>query len=203
MPISLPYLASSGTVDTALGAIKKAARPSKFTTDFVNTVLHMKGGTGAGISPFLKKLGFVNADGTPTALYDKFRNDGTSRHAVGEAIRNGYRPLYEANEYAHDLNDADLKGLILQVTGLEKGNRVAQLIFGTFKKLREHAEFGAMPEGEEAPEAVMPGQVPLDGMAEARGFNLAYTINLNLPASTNPEVFNAIFRSLKEHLLND
>lgn len=33
------------------------------------------------------------------------------------------------------------------------------------------------------------------------GFNLAYTINLNLPASTDQAVFNAIFRSLKEHLL--
>jgi len=31
--------------------------------------------------------------------------------------------------------------------------------------------------------------------------NLSYTINLNLPATTNPEVFNAIFKSLREHLL--
>lgn len=31
--------------------------------------------------------------------------------------------------------------------------------------------------------------------------NLAYTINLNLPTSSDPEVFNAIFKALKEHLL--
>jgi hypothetical protein len=31
--------------------------------------------------------------------------------------------------------------------------------------------------------------------------NLSYTINLNLPPSTDPEVFNAIFRALREHLL--
>lgn len=35
------------------------------------------------------------------------------------------------------------------------------------------------------------------------GLNLGYTINLNLPATSDPAVFNAIFKSLKEHLLRD
>jgi hypothetical protein len=34
------------------------------------------------------------------------------------------------------------------------------------------------------------------------GINLSYTINLNLPATADQAVFNAIFRSLKEHLLS-
>ena len=33
------------------------------------------------------------------------------------------------------------------------------------------------------------------------GLNLGYNINLNLPATSDPAVFNAIFRALKEHLL--
>ena len=32
---------------------------------------------------------------------------------------------------------------------------------------------------------------------------LSYTINLNLPATTEIEVFNAIFKSLRENLLRD
>jgi hypothetical protein len=35
------------------------------------------------------------------------------------------------------------------------------------------------------------------------GFNLGYTINLNLPATSDAAVFDAIFKSLKEHLLRD
>jgi len=31
--------------------------------------------------------------------------------------------------------------------------------------------------------------------------NLSYTINLNLPATTDIKVFDAIFKSLREHLL--
>jgi hypothetical protein len=38
-------------------------------------------------------------------------------------------------------------------------------------------------------------------MREEVGMNLSYTINLNLPPSPDPEVFNAIFKALKEHLL--
>jgi hypothetical protein len=34
-----------------------------------------------------------------------------------------------------------------------------------------------------------------------RGLGLSYTINLNLPATSDITVFNAIFKSLKEHLL--
>lgn len=34
-------------------------------------------------------------------------------------------------------------------------------------------------------------------------FGISYTINLNLPATTDIEVFNAIFKSLKENLLSD
>lgn len=204
MPAKLPYLPSPGTVDTALKRIKEAARPTRFTTDFVKTVLLIKGGRGGSIPPFMKKLGFLNTDGTPTALYDKFRNDSTSRYAVGDAIRHGYKSLYQVNEFAHGLNDPELKGLILQVTGLEKGNSVAEQIYYTLKKLRAQAEFDEMPVTEEASEpqadiAVAPRAVA----AGARGLNLAYTINLNLPSSTNPEVFNAIFKSLREHLLND
>ncbi len=36
-----------------------------------------------------------------------------------------------------------------------------------------------------------------------RGISLSYTINLNLPTTTDQAVFNAIFRSLKEHLISD
>jgi hypothetical protein len=34
------------------------------------------------------------------------------------------------------------------------------------------------------------------------GVNLSYTINLNLPATSDQAVFNAIFKSLREHLLS-
>ena len=58
MAVSLPYLASPGSITTALTKIRNAATPERVTTDFVTTKLMMKGGTGAAIPSFLKKINF-------------------------------------------------------------------------------------------------------------------------------------------------
>jgi hypothetical protein len=42
---------------------------------------------------------------------------------------------------------------------------------------------------------------PPAATVQSNGLNLSYTINLNLPETSDVEVFNAIFRSLKENLL--
>jgi hypothetical protein len=44
------------------------------------------------------------------------------------------------------------------------------------------------------------GEGDLTGAPVAK-LGITYTINLNLPATTDVEVFNAIFKALKENLL--
>lgn len=124
MSAKLPYMASPGTVKSALDKIRTAATPSRVTQDFVNTVLQIKGGTGASVSPFLKKIGLVASDGAPTELYKQFRNSGTGGSAIAQAILHGYGELSRANEYFYRLSDKDLKALIVQVTGLGADDRV-------------------------------------------------------------------------------
>ena len=211
MPISLPYLASPGSIKKALDRIKVAATPPRVTGDFVSTKLQMKGGVGAAIPPYLKKVGFVASDGTPTDIYHRFRNHTTSGAAAAEAVKVGYRELAQANEYFYLLNDKDLLALIVQVTGAEADSQVAKLTFSTLKGLKAFAEFEDKTISEED---AANGNLSADGPAVLRasfpahtegrvGLNLSYTINLNLPATSDQAVFNAIFRSLKEHLLSN
>jgi hypothetical protein len=214
-PVSdkLPYVASPPSLKNAFDRIRTAATPPRFTADFVNAVLLIKGGTGAAITPFMKRIGFVASDGSPTELYKRFRNPSGGGVALAEAIISSYKLLVAANEYFHRLPDKDLKNLILQVTGLEHDNRTAQAIFGTLKVLLPMADFNRA--AEEIPvlatanrpqEARLePPRMPQLAMQapNALGLNLAYTINLNLPATTDQAVFNAIFKSLREHLLSD
>jgi Family of unknown function (DUF5343) len=49
---SLPYLASPGTVKTALERVRAAATPDRVTVDFVTKTLGMKGGAGFAVIPF-------------------------------------------------------------------------------------------------------------------------------------------------------
>lgn len=206
----LPYLHRPGALKTVFDRIRSAATPDRVTGDFVNTVLLVKGGTGGMVTPFLKKIGFVASDGAPTDLYRRFRNPASGGTAMADAIRAGYKPLVQANEYFHLLKDKELQALIVQVTGAEADGQVSKLVFQTLGVLRSYASFDA---AEEEPSAAPPQPAAIAGPPPEQrhfvahqkrvGMNLSYTINLNLPATSDQAVFNAIFRSLKEHLLSD
>lgn len=210
MPANLPYVASPGSIKTALEKIRSAATPDRVTKDFVTTVLQIKGGTGGNLPPFLKRIGFVGSDGAPTDLYRRFRNPGTGGAAVADAIRLGYKDLLQANEYFYRLSDKELLALIVQVTGVDADNRAAALTLAAIKALKAFANFDAVESSSEAPEqrppndsaARTPNLPALHTGKGQVGLNLSYTINLNLPATADQAVFNAIFRSLKEHLLS-
>lgn len=207
MAANLPYVPTPGSIKNALERIRSAATPPRVTQDFIQTKLQIKGGTGASISAFLKKIGFVNSDGTPSAIYNSFRNTQTSGSAVAEAVKIGYRELFDVNEYCYELSDKDLLSLVCQVTGAAVDSSTAKLTVSCFKNLKEFADFDAKAKESEPSmnqQAVsLPPVAHTSRETEGRvGLNLSYTINLNLPATSDQAVFNAIFRSLREHLLN-
>lgn len=205
-----PYLASPGTAAKSLEKIKAAATPERFNYDFVSTVLGFKGGTGRALVPFYKRLGFVKTDGSPSELYSQFRNPATSKRAAASALKIGYAALYERNEYVHVATDEELRGIVVETTGLESESAVVKLIVGTFKSWKAFCDFDAKAAGgvdlqtDDLPEE--PAKEEIDApprKANGVGLNLAYSINLHLPASDDIKVFDAIFKSLKEHLLRE
>src|SRR5882757_9467485 len=106
----LPYVTATGNVEKALMGIKAAATPSKVTQDFVKTILKIPGGSGDQMTSYLKKIGFVNADSTPSDIYTRFRNSSTAGPAAAAALRHGYAPLFKRNEFWHALGDKEIRG---------------------------------------------------------------------------------------------
>ena len=210
MADKLPYLASPGSLTKAFEKIKAAATPDRVTYDFVSTVIGIKGGTGRSLIPFLKRAGFVKSEGSPSDLYNQFRNGSSSKKAAAAAFRTAYKTLFSRNEYAYKLSDDELKGVIVEITGDSMDSRVTQLIFATIKAFKAFCDFeGKYTEKKEKedvavePARVEVGKGPDSSGAADLGIRLGYTINLNLPATDDIKVFDAIFRSLKEHLLKD
>jgi hypothetical protein len=75
---------------------------------------------------------------------------------------------------------------------------------------RRGADFNAksthekeVPVDKQVPAPIGVSSPMAQGTKQTLGLNLGYTINLNLPATSDPEVFDAIFKSLKQHLLRD
>ncbi len=209
---SIPSVTAYGNLTKALERIKTASTPPRFTQDFLSTKLNLKGGSARPVIPFLKRTGFLEGNGAPTELYRRFRGtEAQSGAAAAEALRIGYAPLYEVNEYVHDVNDADLKGIIVQVTGAEPASSTVGGIVGSFKALRAFANFDAVPAAEAAEEqpnddtttlVATGGDAPNSGSGALGSIKLGYTINLNLPATSDIAVFDAIFKSLRANLLS-
>jgi hypothetical protein len=209
------YMNAYGSISKVLNKMIEAKRPERFTQDFLETVLALPSSSLRPIIPLLKRIGFLNSDGSPTDLYSKFKTEGARKAAMAAGLRIGYPEIFKRNEYAYKLDKSKLTDIVVEMTGLEKNNGVVRSIVGTFSALNEFADFDqplsdAKPERIEAASKPVDdaihdrsiGQLPSSGASPQRvGMNLAYTINLNLPESTNIEVFNTIFRSLKENLL--
>lgn len=214
MADKLPYMQSVGLIPKILEKIQNAKRPERFTQDFLETKLGHSGGSARPIIPLLKRLGFLGSDGSPTALYDQFRNAETQGIAVAQGMKNGFSELFDRNEYVYDMTRDKLTSLVVEVTGGIKNERKTTAIVGTFWALKELADFEnegpvqLSPETTPDPahEVQMPagtkGEPPTGNRGNV-GLNVAYTINLNLPETTDPNVFNAIFKALRENLMKN
>lgn len=217
MAVKLPYLSTPGIIQKVLLKIQEARRPERFTQDFLETKLGYSGGSARATIPLLKRMGFLASDGTPTNLYDQFRNSTTQAVALAAGVRNAYSEIFDRNRYANDLTREKFSSLVTEMTGLEKDSQVGKLIVSTFWTLKDGADFDS-DLGEAPAERSAPMEAPSMGITvnpavsvpppvrsadENFKLNIGYTINLNLPETTNPEVFNAIFKSLKENLLRD
>lgn len=206
---SLPYVTAAGGITKAISNIMTAATPDKVSGDFVKEMLQVKGGSGDQITSYLKKIGLADASGTSTELYNKVRNPSTSKAAIAQVLRTAYKPLFDRNEYTHTLNDEQLKGLIVEVTGQAHDSNPVKMTFASFKALKAFADFDSSPEtlvaDNEKDQPNLQSDIPSGFPPDLNPprLNIGYNINLNLPATDNIAVFNAIFKSLKENLLKD
>jgi hypothetical protein len=202
-----PYVNAYNGIPRLFEKINAAAVPPKFTVDFLNTVLDLKSSSFRAMIPLLKRLGFLDAANAPTQAYKDFREPSLSGLVMAERLRDAYSLLFKANEYAWKLAKPELVSKLRSLTGAAEDDANIPNVASTFLELSKLAKWegGATkpkPAGTESQGAAGGGIERGDGDEEfGGGLRLGYTINLNLPATTEIEVFNAIFKSLRENLL--
>ena len=193
-------------------AIGDASVPPKFTNNFMQTALGLKSTSFRAMIPLLKRLGFIDQNNVPTQSYKDFRDTGLSGSVMAERVREAYAELFNSNEYAHKLGKAELVSKLRTITGTSAEDKIIPSVAATFLELVKLSDFdgktrkpnkkkdddhtpkdaGTAADAPESPHSHPPVKL-----------GISYTINLNLPPTTEIEVFNAIFKSLKEHILNE
>lgn len=199
-----PYVNAYGKISELFKRIKDAAVPTKFTNDFLYSKLELKSITHRAFIGLLKKLGFIDENQTPTSVYREYREEAKSRIVMAKAIKKAYSGLYEAKEYAHTMTKSDVISKLNSILGTSKDDPQVPKAASTFIELVKLADFDKKEPTEETEEQKteeINKETTTPPFTSPHKFGISYTINLNLPATTDVEVFNAIFKALKENLL--
>jgi Family of unknown function (DUF5343) len=202
-----PYVNGYGGIPKLFAKIREAAVPPKFTQDFLTNTLDLKSSSYRAMIPLLKRLGFIDGGNAPTQAYKDFRDrdPAVSGGVMAERLRDSYRSLFQAKEDTYKLNRKELQDRFKSLLGLAEDDRTIPFVASTFLELSKLATWdGARRSNPIVEEQLEERAGGSPGGLTFRGkLGLSYTINLNLPATTDIDVFNAIFKSLRENLLRE
>jgi hypothetical protein len=217
MALTNAYVQVYGQLADVFKRIGEGQAPEKFTTQHLKDLGYTSSNFRAVI-PLLKALGFLSADGTPTNRYHEYRNTARSRSVMAEALRDAYGDLFTIKAKPSDADRELLEGKFKSVHNATPNT--AKLMANTFFALLDLADLSSVTIGEkkeagkaEKAEKEEKEQKHVDAPVHSKfeggtqpllppSPTLHYNIQIHLPATKDVEVFNAIFKALKEHLLD-
>jgi len=153
----------------------------------------------------LKALGFLSPDGKPTTRYHDYRDHSRSKAVMAVALQETYGDVFLIKEHP---TQADRDAVLGKFKSFHNSSdNVATLMTKTFYTLLDLADLKAK-HPKKRPTTKDKDEPQKDKEAESSPdderiphADLHYNIQIHLPATKDVEVYNAIFKSLREHLV--
>lgn len=208
MALPTSYLTSIKNLPDIFAAIQGAQAPDKFTQNFLES-LEFKSTSDRLVIGMLKALGFLDDAGKPKDRYFRFLDQTQSAKIIAEAVRDAYQDLFKVNVKAHEMTKADVINKLKTLGQGQIGDSVLDKMAMTFTALVKLGDFQSAHSAVPLP-AANPQDIQNDDQRDKRlqpehgamklG-GLVYNIQIVLPESRDPAVFDALFQSLRRHLL--
>jgi hypothetical protein len=209
MALPTSYLTSTKNLEGILNSISGAQAPEKFTTRFLES-LDYKSTSDRLVIGVLKSLGFLADDGRPTQRYFEYLDQTQSGRVLAEAIREAYSDLFQVNKNAHTMSRADVLNKFKTLSQGQYSESVLDKMASTFTALAALGDWESAPSTastsvaststvELTPETGARDAFPPQSSSLSIG-GLVYNIQLILPESRDPKVYDALFESLRRHL---
>ncbi|MDH6056883.1 MULTISPECIES: DUF5343 domain-containing protein [Bacteria] len=182
--------------------LREGTAPDKFTQQYLVDI-----GFGSSnyrvLIPLLKDLGFLTADGSPTERYKSYLDSSRSRTVLGEAVKEAYSDLFTITKNPTKSDREKISGKFKSTFNLS--DLQAERCANTFLALTELSDLNATstsPQQQASNDIPLPTNTKEAESSNGRVIGLKYDIAIHLPATKDIEVYNAIFKSLKEHLVD-
>jgi hypothetical protein len=209
MSLTNAYVLPVTRIPDLFRKIQDGQAPDRFTNPLLKD-WGFKSTNDRAFIPLLKALGFLTADGVPTQRYLEYRDHSRSKQVLGQAIREAYADIFLIKEHPTASDKNAIEGKFKSFHNAS--DNVAGLMTKTFYGLLSLADLSissqskAKAEPEPAKDVHGPENIGEKSNSEKSGSPLArslhYNIQIHLPATKDVEVYNAIFKSLKDHVLD-
>ncbi|MDB5162794.1 MAG: hypothetical protein JWN28_401 [Candidatus Saccharibacteria bacterium] len=213
MALTTSYLITTKNVEPFFNSLISARAPESFTQKFLES-LEFKSTNDRLYIGLLKSLGFLEESGVPTSRYYEFMDQTRSKEIMAQAVMDAYEDLFNVNVTAQSLPADEVKSKLKTLTQGKYSDRVYGMMANTFKALAEYAVWSpkktipaTAKKIEEIPETETT-TIKEEKQSDLKGsltgldsLGLHYNIQIHLPESRDPAVYDALFKSLKDHLL--
>ncbi|MBO9728406.1 MAG: DUF5343 domain-containing protein [Chitinophaga sp.] len=208
------YLVKTASLHSFLNLLLNAQAPDKFTGKFLEQ-LGFSTTNDKLLIGVLKGLGFLDGSGVPTQRYFRFLDQSESKIVLAEAIKEAYADLFAINTKANEMSSNEVKNKLKTITQGTKSESVLDNMVRTFKSLCDYADFRTTsntkavivtPENkdnkqEDDFDKETPTKTTHELVSKKITTEMHYNIQIHLPETRDISVYDAIFKSLKEHLL--
>ncbi|MDP8927535.1 MAG: DUF5343 domain-containing protein [Actinomycetota bacterium] len=223
------YSTVPGRIPELLKRIRETGVPQKVTYEWLKSV-GFTSSNDRSLVAVLRQIGFIDGSGAPTPAWREYRG-AEHRQVLGRAVALGYETLYATYPDAHNRSNADLGNFFSTKTSA--GKQAVDKMVTTFKNLAKEADFSAgvpsarpasadssagngalgSPNGSPFPPAVTgtAGAGAAAGTSAelltrthtGAGVTINVNVQLTLPETTDEKVFDAFFRAMRKHLIDD
>lgn len=200
------YLMTAKNVDAFFNALINADPPLKFNQKFLEQ-LEFKSTNDRLYIGVLRGLKFIDEAGVPQDRYYKFIDQTESKKVLAEAIRDAYSDLFAINKKANEYSTVEVKNKLKTIYVGKKSDIVLDLMAKTFRGLCDYADWSSPTVFKKKEETEKKKEEPIIKPEEEvekeekhiKTPELHYNIQIHLPESRDASVYDAIFKSLKEH----
>jgi hypothetical protein len=207
MSLTQSYLATTKNLSAVINSVVSAKAPERFTNKFLEN-LNFKSSNDRLYVGMFKALGLLDESGAPTSRYYEFIDQTQTARVLARGIEEAYEDLFNLRKDAYNLTVDEVKNKLKTLTQGQKSDNVLGWMANTFKGLCELADWSREEIKEPvkvvtSPVVNIPSESNRNASAgeNSHNMNLHYNIQIHLPETTNMAVYDAIFQSLKKHLL--
>ena len=208
MSLTNAYLITTKNLASVINSVVSAKAPERFTNKFLEDLGFKSSNDRLYVGVF-KALGLIDDAGQPTTRYYEFIDQTQTGHVLASAIEEAYEDLFNLRKDAQNMTNDEVKNKFKTLTQGQKSDTVLSNMTSTFKALCALADWSQTPatQNEQPAQQTASAEKTTKENADVvqvkhlSDMNLHYNIQIHLPETTNMAVYDAIFQSLKKHLL--